>query len=227
MEREGRREPALASAGLSPAEWATSQRKHLAALRASLEGDGELARRYLEAYGLALAASAEPPPRAAAPSVLARLGATPSVARPASMSPPVSDADLTLPPTPRSDATLPFHSPAAPVRPPPAHELELPDASGHTLAASESPLADLPFDDSAAEIRLLNLDRYAALAAQLRTAPANAEQILTAHGLTTPEQRQRVHALWKLRFEANPALREKFDRLVEEGCAVSPGAGPP
>jgi hypothetical protein len=34
-------------------------------------------------------------------------------------------------------------------------------------------------------------------------------------GLDDAQQRKKIHGLWKIRFEANPDLRARFDQLVE------------
>lgn len=232
IEHDGRRDAALASAGLSPGDWIAAQREHLAAIRASLDGDGDLARRYLDAYARArdLHEAPQPEPKHALRSGLARLApAVPASGAPTAVAAPVAlsiamvsrhlDPDVTAPPVLPTGPTLPFRAPIVGGEAPAPLSIRIADSAGATVAVDDSSAASLPFEGAGAEIRLVSLTRYAALAAELRTSPANADAILTQHGLATPEQRQGVHSLWKMRFEKNPPLRERFAQLVEELCA--------
>jgi len=66
----------------------------------------------------------------------------------------------------------------------------------------------------------MKLDRYAEMAAELRVRPADASAIMACFGLDTHEQRERIHTLWRRRFEANPALFATFTEAVEQKSAV-------
>lgn len=93
------------------------------------------------------------------------------------------------------------------------------DPSGDTLADDDAPVPSLPFARGA-EHTLMSLDRYAEMAAHLRANPGQAASVLARFGLDTTEQRDRVHQLWRLRFDANSELYERFLAAVEQKFAA-------
>ncbi|NUP12470.1 MAG: hypothetical protein HOW73_41020 [Polyangiaceae bacterium] len=85
-----------------------------------------------------------------------------------------------------------------------------------------NPHATLPFKREGG-MDLILLDRYAELAAALRKTPENADAIMRSFGLETEEQRGKIHKLWRLRFQANPDLQRRFEKLVEDKLATEAG----
>lgn len=121
--------------------------------------------------------------------------------------------DATLAPAADAPLSLPFGRRASEGTPPPTS----PPApqSGETIAALPhiDAARELPFEASA--LALTSVERYAALVASLRATPERADELLCAAGLRTVDQRRRVHQLWATRFQANPALRETFERALK------------
>jgi hypothetical protein len=99
---------------------------------------------------------------------------------------------------------------------PVATAIELSESAGRTVGLDRepSPNATLPFD--ADGLRLLKLEHYAKLVAELRSAPEHAEAIMGEVGLAQLEQRRRIHQLWMMRFDASPDLRQRFESLVDK-----------
>jgi len=93
-----------------------------------------------------------------------------------------------------------------------------PPSGGQTIDPSAPTKPTLPFDS--APIQLMQLDRYAALAAELRLSPGDAEAIMQRYGLASPESRKQIHELWRRRFETRPELREKFESIVRAATSA-------
>lgn len=91
------------------------------------------------------------------------------------------------------------------------------DPSAETLplaegAGSESAYGTLPFEETGF-LALLHLDRYAELVVALRTERVDSATILERFGVR--DQGTPLHDIWRLRFEANPALRARLEALVQ------------
>ena len=74
----------------------------------------------------------------------------------------------------------------------------------------------LPFEHG----QLLELKHYVALAAQLRAEPDRSSEILRQFGVEAPKARAQVHALWQVRFEKNPSLKQDFEARVADALAA-------
>ena len=71
---------------------------------------------------------------------------------------------------------------------------------------------------------MLVLQRYAAMAAEIRRDPLRADEVMSRWGLETDDQRRRIHGLWEIRFRMNPALKAEFEGAVRD--LLSGGEGP-
>ena len=121
-------------------------------------------------------------------------------------------ADQTLPVASAGPMTLPFRAGQGEAEPAP---LSFADPSGETMGPVSSPAApSMPF--GRVTVDLLRMDRYSAMAAEIRVDPENAESIMARFGLRTSEERNKIHQLWRLRFEGNPELQARFDAAVRE-----------
>lgn len=121
-------------------------------------------------------------------------------------------ADQTLPVASAGPMTLPFRAGQGEAEPAP---LSFADPSGETMGPVSSPAApSMPF--GRVTVDLLRMDRYSAMAAEIRVDPESAESIMARFGLRTSEERNKIHQLWRLRFEGNPELQARFDAAVRE-----------
>lgn len=195
----------LRALGITEQEWRTSVAHHLTALGAEIRSGGrELCDRYLQA--------ARDDSRSAQQTV------SPEPAAPTAY----FEAECTTGPASLGPATLPFRKGTQWLPSPSPNSSEATAGSGETLAINPDALAqtELPFES--AVLDLLKLHRYVEMAAALRSAPGQANAIMASFGLQSPEQCERLHHLWHLRFRANPILRARFLSQVEALCEAVP-----
>jgi len=210
----------LADDGLGEDEWRHTVSFYLAAFESQMRaGRSELGVRYLAAYFAAIDAYRSPaapvrPASAETAEVDVNQAREGMRARGIPFRPPTDN-----PPSPSNvPVAVAMARPAVDgspdLAPSPAGDDE---PSPDTIATERAAPRSLPFEHAG---DLMKLDRYAEMAAELRVRPADASAIMACFGLDTHEQRERIHTLWRRRFEANPALFATFTEAVEQKSAV-------
>ncbi|WP_437737248.1 hypothetical protein [Sorangium sp. So ce1335] len=171
---------------------------------------------------------------------------TADIALPFSRKSPSPPADKALPfsppsPPPPADKVLPFSQPSPPPAPPRTSRDEavprpppLPSASwalpfqqpssgdGPPAKASPSPSATgaQAAVDAAMNRRVerISLAQYARICADVREHPAHVQEIQSHYGLDA-QSWTALHARWHERFQADPALKARWQALVEQSAA--------
>ncbi|WP_438020253.1 hypothetical protein WMF18_14785 [Sorangium sp. So ce315] len=173
-----------------------------------------------------------------------RAASTADIPLPPSRANPSAPADKALPfsppsPSPPADKALPFSRPAAsssPSRamrdeavpqppPPPPASWALPFQQP---SSGDGPPANAPPSPSAAGARVeaamirrverISLAQYARICADVREHPAHVQEIQRHYGLD-PQSWTALHARWHERFQADPALKARWQALVEQSAA--------
>ncbi|WP_437562829.1 hypothetical protein [Sorangium sp. So ce542] len=121
---------------------------------------------------------------------------------------PVRDETAPLPPQRSSGSwALPFQQPSS--------------ASGAPASASTPPPAPRAQADVEAQemrrVERITLGEYAHICADLRERPGHEQQIQSRHGLS-PQGWAALHAMWHERFQADPALKARWQALIEQSA---------
>ncbi|WP_437320644.1 hypothetical protein [Sorangium sp. So ce385] len=121
---------------------------------------------------------------------------------------PVRDETAPLPPQRSSGSwALPFQQPSS--------------ASGAPASASTSPPAPRAQADVEEQemrrVERITLGEYAHICADLRERPGHEQQIQSRYGLS-PQGWAALHAMWHERFQSNPALKARWQALIEQSA---------
>ncbi|WP_044985955.1 hypothetical protein [Sorangium cellulosum] len=121
---------------------------------------------------------------------------------------PVRDETAPLPPQRSSGSwALPFQQPSS--------------ASGTPASASTSPpaaRAQAEVDEQEMRrVERITLGEYAHICADLRERPGHEQQIQSRVGLS-PQGWAALHAMWHERFQSNPALKARWQALIEQSA---------
>ncbi|KYG05020.1 hypothetical protein BE21_43320 [Sorangium cellulosum] len=66
-------------------------------------------------------------------------------------------------------------------------------------------------------VERITLGEYAHICADLRERPGHEQQIQSRHGLS-PQGWAALHAMWHERFQADPALKARWQALIEQSA---------
>ncbi|WP_437640124.1 hypothetical protein [Sorangium sp. So ce854] len=129
--------------------------------------------------------------------------------RPASSSPPRATRDEAAPrpsPLPSGSWALPFQQPSSGDGPP-ANAPPSPSAAGARVDAA-----------MIRRVERISLAQYARICADVREHPAHVQEIQRHYGLD-PQSWAALHTRWHERFQADPALKARWQALVEQSAA--------